>query len=653
MPFTQTIIDEALHGAAENGHAETVSVLLERGANINAKNKDGQTALHGAAKNGHAETVSVLLDRGADIEAEDKDGKTPLYLAKINNHEGLAIALVKAGLILTLNKSLLIAAGEGNYEEVENILKQGADINAKNKGGFTALHEAAKNGHATTVSLLLNRGADINAKNRDGETPPYLAKNNKHEDLARALTKAGLILTLNKKLLIAAGEGNYKEVEDILKRLVSFEAKNENDLIDLTDVIANSHTKAVKLLLDKNNNGLTALTDAAENGHAGIVSILLKGGNNFEATNNDQTPLHNAASSGYAKTVKLLLDNGLDIDAQDHTGATALILAAKLDHEEVVEILLCRNAKIDVQDDLGYTALHFAAENGHNKTVSILLNRGADIGAKNTEGNTALSLVEKAHKKCREGYSFTDEHVFSDAIESLSSAKKVAAIKFERSTLDKLFVNTLNLLNKSLTSTQQESQADSNDNVPSNEKGQFSISELKEPPEVIKEEPQKFLTIENGRFVSKESPKATVVLTDKEARFFINPKNQNIIEKSLDKLLSIDDVKFDPVDGVSSVKHKTENPYISEINSDSESDAVLVFKAQFENLFEKIKEELKVEFRLETDIPLEKESESLKNKATNSEKGSEDTKTSPPSSTTPQSAIAAKASENSKSNQKS
>ena len=73
--------DTDLHRAAKNGHAETVSLLLDNGADINAKNRDGQTALHVAAKYGHDAIVSLLLDNGADIEAKNIDGSTPLHRA--------------------------------------------------------------------------------------------------------------------------------------------------------------------------------------------------------------------------------------------------------------------------------------------------------------------------------------------------------------------------------------------------------------------------------------------------------------------------------------------------------------------------------------------------------------------------------------------
>ena len=65
--------------ACQNGHEAIVSLLLEKGADVNAKNNDGWTPLHWASENGHEAIVSLLLEKGADVNAKDNDGETPLH----------------------------------------------------------------------------------------------------------------------------------------------------------------------------------------------------------------------------------------------------------------------------------------------------------------------------------------------------------------------------------------------------------------------------------------------------------------------------------------------------------------------------------------------------------------------------------------------
>jgi ankyrin repeat protein len=94
-----------------------------------------------AVRYGQKEVAELLIEKGADVNAKNNYGETPLAYA-LNNKE---IA------------DLLIA--------------KGADVNAKGDFGGTPLHEAAGSGHKETAKLLIEKGADVNAKDDDGETP--------------------------------------------------------------------------------------------------------------------------------------------------------------------------------------------------------------------------------------------------------------------------------------------------------------------------------------------------------------------------------------------------------------------------------------------------------------------------------------------------
>jgi hypothetical protein len=93
-----------------------------------------------AALLGHTEIVQLFLEKGADVNAKDNDGWT----------------------------ALMIAAEKGHSEIVQLLLEKGADVNAKDNDGVTALMFAAANGHTEIVQLLLEKGADVNAETNDG-----------------------------------------------------------------------------------------------------------------------------------------------------------------------------------------------------------------------------------------------------------------------------------------------------------------------------------------------------------------------------------------------------------------------------------------------------------------------------------------------------
>jgi TonB family protein len=83
--------------AAEEGNTATVRVLLELGADVNAKDDDGRTSLMGAAQKGHTAAVRALLDAGADANAKDDDGQTSMMLAAQKGHTQIMQMLKKAG----------------------------------------------------------------------------------------------------------------------------------------------------------------------------------------------------------------------------------------------------------------------------------------------------------------------------------------------------------------------------------------------------------------------------------------------------------------------------------------------------------------------------------------------------------------------------
>ena len=124
---------ESLHEAVKKRDAFAVRCLLLRGADVNAKNKQGQTPLHRARR---ADVAKLLIARRADVHAKDFRGMTPLHWAAFYGHTEVARLLID----------------------------RGADVNAKNKYGKTPLHGAAENGHTEVARLLIDRGADVNAE---------------------------------------------------------------------------------------------------------------------------------------------------------------------------------------------------------------------------------------------------------------------------------------------------------------------------------------------------------------------------------------------------------------------------------------------------------------------------------------------------------
>jgi ankyrin repeat protein len=188
----------ALWLAASQGLEADVRSLLDRGVPVDITMDDGSTALYRAAFGGHSDVVRLLIDRGANIEAIAKasdfaGGKTIMHVitSRFGMHErfGRVVQLCcNAGadvnavdhmgctpLLLAVKNTGLWYFVHGRFP-LQALLDHGANIDAEDEDGLTALHHAARERlHTAVIALLLAHGAQINARDRRGRTPLHLA----------------------------------------------------------------------------------------------------------------------------------------------------------------------------------------------------------------------------------------------------------------------------------------------------------------------------------------------------------------------------------------------------------------------------------------------------------------------------------------------
>ena len=164
-----------LFAAARLGCEAEARALLDRGAAIDAKDREGKTALAKAAEADKLPLVRLLLERGADANARAIDGSTALFDAA-EQDRGAAIALLlEGGADPNLPgrkgvRPLAAAAFNGSTESVEKLLQFGADPNALDDEGKSAIVYAAAHGYATVVVTLLQAGVDVNRRYAHGLT---------------------------------------------------------------------------------------------------------------------------------------------------------------------------------------------------------------------------------------------------------------------------------------------------------------------------------------------------------------------------------------------------------------------------------------------------------------------------------------------------
>jgi len=154
----------ALEKAVGNGNREMVQVLLWAKADVNSRDKTGQTVLMLLGEQVTSELVWDLINAGAKVNARDNDGDTPLIsVAEVNNVEALKVLLDAGAKVNLANNdgetALMRAATEGVINNVRALLLAGADVNARNKQGKTALMLALEANEAAVARLLKTHGA--------------------------------------------------------------------------------------------------------------------------------------------------------------------------------------------------------------------------------------------------------------------------------------------------------------------------------------------------------------------------------------------------------------------------------------------------------------------------------------------------------------
>ncbi|MBN2551447.1 MAG: ankyrin repeat domain-containing protein [Spirochaetales bacterium] len=145
--------------AARTGNQAGCEVLISRGADVSARDREGNGALHHAVMMGRPQLVDFLLVYGADIDAPNDRGRTALHLA----------------------------AAEGDFEACRLLLDRGASVRAADESGNTPLHLAAERGDFELCEYLLFLGAPAGLENARGLTPRELAEAEGHEQVVELL----------------------------------------------------------------------------------------------------------------------------------------------------------------------------------------------------------------------------------------------------------------------------------------------------------------------------------------------------------------------------------------------------------------------------------------------------------------------------------
>ncbi|KJV55326.1 ankyrin repeat family protein [Orientia chuto str. Dubai] len=349
---------------------EIVKLLLERGADPNAKDCRGNTPFYYAVVAWEAQYhdplaealnyvktdnyayykshMETFLEYGANIFSKNIYQETPFaYALEYNRKEAIDIMLKH-----TKAKVLHIAVAHCDLNAVKNLLESKVSVNEKLDNGMTPLHIAACSGNRNLkiMKILLQNiadVADVNAQNDSGDTPLHIAVHvfKKNSSNIKALFQKDDLAAI--KLLLKYGANPDKKDNDGNTSACIAIMLNKPEVASF---LFNQHKANIH---ESDNDGDTILHKAVVINSTKAVEFCITKGANVNATNHHgESPLHKAAMLNYIECIQVLTQNGADVNQTDNSSRSPAYYAIRSgSSQDVIKLLVDNNNSVEEADN--------------------------------------------------------------------------------------------------------------------------------------------------------------------------------------------------------------------------------------------------------------------------------------------------------------
>ncbi|KAJ5469388.1 hypothetical protein N7539_009006 [Penicillium diatomitis] len=372
--------------ACEYGHLPVVHLLLDNGADVNAFDGSGSSPLIEACAHGHTQVVRFLLRMGANVDVFDQSGFSPLTRACERGYLSLVLTLLESGIDVTkpdrTGQAAITTTKDTNI--ILLLLGHGADIHVRDLSGNPILTRASQNNNWILATRLIKLGADVNAENMDGRTALLETTDAR---IASLLIDHGADVNAcdrfgNTAVFRSVCEGNQALLSILLVKGADVNRVNLMGRTALTEALSTrgsipqAHISNAPLSKPFNDD---------------ILRMLIRGGADINTCDVQGNTILSHVVTNYDCTLaQFLLEKGADVTITDRDGQTVLF---KVRDATMAQLLLERGADVNARDALHQTPLLVSIIKRGDEVAKTLIDHEADVNAQSKYGLTPLMLL--------------------------------------------------------------------------------------------------------------------------------------------------------------------------------------------------------------------------------------------------------------------